>query len=152
MPRQRSIEEFTSEELRQLLVEKRRAEREARLESFRKTGRVIQVETENPIIPNVIPGDDDEPEEEPLTNRRRARNRRKKGMERFLFIVEILAIVGLVVIIFQAFNVLNLLNEETAGALAMPQLTPTALITAVVLPSGHTAPVEGVEVRPNDAE
>ncbi|MDP3450688.1 MAG: class D sortase, partial [Anaerolineaceae bacterium] len=131
---------------------KRRAEREARLESFRKTGRVIQVETENPIIPNVIPGDDDEPEEEPLTNRRRARNRRKKGMERFLFIVEILAIVGLVVIIFQAFNVLNLLNEETAGALAMPQLTPTALITAVVLPSGHTAPVEGVEVRPNDAE
>lgn len=152
MPRQRSIEEFTSEELRQLLVEKRRAEREARLESFRKTGRVIQVETENPIIPNVIPGDDDEPEEETLTNRRRARNRRKKGMERFLFIVEILAIVGLVVIIFQAFNVLNLLNEETAGALAMPQLTPTALITAVVLPSGHTAPVEGVEVRPNDAE
>jgi sortase A len=152
MPRQRSIEEFTSEELRQLLVEKRRAEREARLESFRKTGRVIQVETENPIIPNVIPGDDDEPEEEPLTNRRRARNRRKKGMERFLFIVEILAIVGLVVIIFQAFNVLNLLNEETAGALAMPQLTPTALITAVVLPGGHTAPVEGVEVRPNDAE
>ncbi|MBA3074585.1 MAG: class D sortase [Anaerolineae bacterium] len=152
MPRQRSIEEFTSEELRQLLVEKRRAEREARLESFRKTGRVIQVETENPIIPNVIPGDDDEPEEEPLTNRRRARNRRKKGMERFLFIVEILAIVGLVLIIFQAFNVLNLLNAETADALAMPQLTPTALITAVVLPSGHTAPVEGVEVRPNDAE
>ena len=72
--------------------------------------------------------------------------------ERFLLIIEIAAIVGLVVIIFQAFNVLNLLNEETAGALAMPQLTPTALITAVVLPSGHTAPVEGAEVKPNDAE
>ncbi|PKO00126.1 MAG: hypothetical protein CVU42_05140 [Chloroflexi bacterium HGW-Chloroflexi-4] len=153
MPRQRSIEEFTSDELRQLLVEKRRAEREARLESYRKTGRVIQVEAEKPVFTDTTPYVDDEPdEEEPLTNRRQARNRRKKGMERFLLIIEIVAIVGLVVIIFQAFNVLNLLNEETAGALAMPQLTPTALITAVVLPSGHTAPVEGVEVKPNDAE
>jgi len=152
MPRQRSIEDLTSDELRQLLVEKRRAEREARLESFRKTGRVIQVETENPVIPDVIQRMDEDPEEEPLTNRRRARNRRKKGMERFLLIIEIFAIVGLVVIILKGVSVLNLLNAETAGALALPQLTPTALITAVVLPSGHTAPVEGVEVKPNDAE
>ncbi|HCS38733.1 MAG TPA: hypothetical protein DIW44_04010 [Anaerolineaceae bacterium] len=151
MPRQRSIEDLTSDELRQLLVEKRRAEREARLESFRKTGRVIQVEAENQTIPDVIQRDAEEPQDEPLTNRRRAKNRRKKGMERFLLVVEIFAILGLVVIIFQAFSVLNLLNKETAGAL-VPQLTPTALITAVVLPSGHTAPVEGVEVRPNDAE
>jgi len=152
MPRQRSIEDLTSDELRQLLVEKRRAERDARLESFRKTGRVIKVETENPGIPNVIQRMDEDPEEEPLTNRRRARNRRKMGMERFLFVLEILAMVGLVVILFKGISVLNLLNKETAGVLEVPQLTPTALITAVVLPSGHTAPVEGVEVKPNDAE
>ncbi len=152
MPRQRSIEDLTSDELRQLLVEKRRAEREARLESFRKTGRVIQVETDTPITPEVFQANDEEPEEEPLTNRRRARNRRKKGMERFLFIVEILAMVGLVVILFKGISVLNLLNKEAVGVLDVPQLTPTALITAVVLPSGHTAPVEGVEVKPNDAE
>ena len=152
MPRQRSIEDLTSDELRQLLVEKRRAEREARLESFRKTGRVIQVEKDTPITPEIIQANDEEPEEEPLTNRRRSRNRRKKGMERFLLIIEIVAIVGLVVIIFQTLNVLKLLNKESASELAMPQLTPTALITAVVLPSGHTAPVEGVEVKPNDAE
>ncbi len=152
MPRQRSIEDLTSDELRQLLVEKRRAEREARLESFRKTGRVIQVEKDTPITPEIIQAYDEEPEEEPLTNRRRSRNRRKKGMERFLLIIEIAAIVGLVVIIFLTLNVLNLLNRETASELAMPQLTPTALITAVVLPSGHTAPVEGVEVKPNEAE
>lgn len=152
MPRQRSIEDLTSDELRQLLVEKRRAEREARLESFRKTGRVIQVETETPVIPDVIQQMDEDPEEEPLTNRRRARNRRKKGMERFLFVLEILAMVGLVVILFKGISVLNLLNKEAVGVLEVPQLTPTALITAVVLPSGHTAPVEGVEVKPNDAE
>lgn len=151
MPRQRSIEDLTSDELRQLLVEKRRAEREARLDSFRKTGRVIQVEAENQTISDVIQRDAEEPQDEPLTNRGRAKNRRKKGMERFLLVVEIFAILGLVVIIFQTVSVLNLLNKETAGAL-VPQLTPTALITAVVLPSGHTAPVEGLEVKPNDAE
>lgn len=152
MPRQRSIEELTSDELRQLLVEKRRAEREARLESFRKTGRVIQVEKDTPITPEVIQANDEEPDAEPLTNRRRAKDRRKKGMERFLLVIEIVAIVGLVVIIFQTLSVLNLLNKESASELAMPQLTPTALITAVVLPSGHTAPVEGVGSQPNDAE
>lgn len=152
MPRQRSIEDLTSDELRQLLVEKRRAERETRLESFRKTGRVIQVESENPITPILTQRYDEETEEEPLTNRRKARNRRKKGMERFLFIIEILAMVGLVVILFKGVSVLNLLNKEVVGVLDVPQLTPTALITAVVLPGGHTPPVEGAEVRPNDAE
>ena len=44
MPRQRSLEELSSDELRQLLVEKRRAEREARLDAYRKSGRVIRVE------------------------------------------------------------------------------------------------------------
>lgn len=152
MPRQRSIEDLTSDELRQLLIEKRRAEREARLESFRKTGRVIQVETENPVIPEVFQRMEEDQEEEPLTNRRRARDRRKKGMERFLIVLEILAVVGLVVIIFKGISVINMLNKEAVGVLEVPQLTPTALITAVVLPSGHTAPVEGVGSKPNDAE
>ncbi|MBA4386028.1 MAG: hypothetical protein C0410_14920 [Anaerolinea sp.] len=113
---------------------------------------MIQVDTENPIAPNLTQRNDVETDEEPLTNRRRARNRRKKGMERFLFIIEVLAMVGLVVILFKGISVLNLLNKEAIGVLEVPQLTPTALITAVVLPGGHTPPVEGMEVRPNDAE
>jgi len=44
MPRSRSIENMTTEELRQLLVERRRSERSARLDHFRRTGRVIRVE------------------------------------------------------------------------------------------------------------
>lgn len=152
MPRQRSIEDLTSDELRQLLVERRRAEREARLESYRKTGRVIQVETENPVTPNSTYRDDEETEELPLSNRQRARQRRKKGMDRFLFAIEVVAIVGLIVVVISGLNLLKNLNKEFASALEQPQLTPTALITAVVLPGGHTAPVEGVEVKPNDAE
>jgi len=152
MPRQRSIEDLTSDELRQLLVERRRAEREARLESFRKTGRVIQIETEDPVTPVLIQRDDEETEELPLNNRQRARQRRKKGMDRFLFGIEIVAIVGLVILVISGLNLLRNLNKEFASALEQPQLTPTALITAVVLPGGHTAPAEGVEVMPNEAE
>jgi len=152
MPRQRSIEDLTSDELRQLLVERRRAEREARLESFRKTGRVIQIETEDPVTPVLIQRDDEETEELPLNNRQRARQRRKKGMDRFLFGIEIVVLVGLVILVISGLNLLRNLNKEFASALEQPQLTPTALITAVVLPGGHTAPAEGVEVMPNEAE
>ena len=152
MRRQRSIEDLTSDELRQLLVEKRQAEHEARLESFRKSGRLIQVEVEKPRAQTVEPADELEPDEVPVSNRQRARSRRKKGMDRFLFTVEIVAIIGLVVIIFSGVNLLKNLNKEFATALEEPQTTPTALITAVVLPGGHTAPVEGVEVQPNEAE
>ena len=152
MRRQRSIEDLTSDELRQLLVEKRQAEHEARLEAFRKTGRLIQVEVEKPQTQPVEQIEEQEPDAVPVTNRQRARNRRKKGMDRFLFAVEIVAILGLVVIIFSGVNLLKNLNKEFATALEEPQTTPTALITAVVLPGGHTAPVEGVEVQPNEAE
>jgi len=152
MRRQRSIEDLTSDELRQLLVEKRQAEHEARLESFRKTGRLVQVEVEKPRAQTVELVDELKHDEVPVTNRQRARSRRKKGMDRFLFTVEIVAIIGLVVIIFSGVNLLKNLNKEFATALEEPQTTPTALITAVVLPGGHTAPVEGVEVQPNEAE
>lgn len=152
MRRQRSIEDMTSDELRQLLVEKRRAEHEARLEAFRKSGRLIQVEAEKPQTSPVETVEEQQYEDVPVTNRQRARSRRKKGMDRFLFTVEIVAIIGLVVIIFSGVNLLKNLNKEFATALEEPQLTPTALITAVVLPGGHTAPVEGVEVQPNEAE
>ncbi|MCX6056432.1 MAG: class D sortase [Chloroflexi bacterium] len=151
MPRQRSVEDYSSDELRQLLVEKRRSERESRLEAYRKTGRVIPVELEQPKEPstaqeNLLEVDTN------ATLRQRVRARRKTGMDRFLIAVEILAIVGLFFIIFSGVNVLRNLNTEFASALNQPDLTPTALITAVVLPGGHTAPVEGAEVRPNEAE
>lgn len=155
MPRQRSVEDLTPDELRQLLVEKKRTEREARLESFRKTGRVIQVEqveSETPQFTTLKQEETQPVEEVPLSNRQRAKARRKKGMDRFLFAVEIVAIAGLIFIIFSGLNILKNLNQEYASDLTGAQLTPTALITAVVLPGGHTAPQEGVEVKYNEAE
>jgi hypothetical protein len=44
VPRNRSAQDLTVEELRQLLIEKRRSERQKRLDHYRRTGRVIMVE------------------------------------------------------------------------------------------------------------
>ena len=46
MARQRSVESLSADELRQLLIKKRRSERQARLENYRHTGRVIDLEPE----------------------------------------------------------------------------------------------------------
>ena len=140
------------EELRQLLVEKRRSERQARLEHFRKTGRVIVISPE-PSSPTLetMRTDVTSDEGSNLGNSENKR-RRKPIFDRLLLIVEILAVAGLLLILVTGLNLLTNLNREVASALVLPTLTPTPLISAVVLPSGHTPPGEGLEVLPNDAE
>jgi sortase A len=151
MPRKKTLEELSSDELRQLLVEKRRAEREARLDAYRKSGRVVRVEGEQAPAPTLLEIEEEE-ENSPSDLRRRARARRKSSFDKVLYGVEIVAILGLFFILFNGAKLLTNLNKEFAGELNANSLTPTALITAVVLPSGHTAPVEGVEVLPNTSE
>jgi sortase A len=151
MPRKKTLEELTSDELRQLLVEKRRAEREARLDAYRKSGRVIRVEGEAAPSPTLIDLEEDE-ENAPTDLRKKANARRKNTLDKLLYGVEIAAILGLFFILFNGARLLTNLNKEFSTALNPGDLTPTALITAVVLPSGHTPPIEGVEVRPNTSE
>ena len=50
MPRSRLVEDLTVEELRELLMQKQRMERQARLDHFRRTGRLIVLEPE-PVVP-----------------------------------------------------------------------------------------------------
>jgi len=84
--------------------------------------------------------------------RDRVKNRRRTGLDKFLFVVEITAIVGLLFIIFNGVNLLQSLNQQVASAIEQPTITPTPLITAVVLPGGHVPPVAGQENRFNEAE
>ncbi len=150
MPRRKTLEELTSDELRQLLVEKRRAEREARLDAYRKNGRVIRVEGEKAPSPTLL---EIEEESEPVTDlRKKAKARRRNTLDKLLYGVEIVAILGLFLLLFNGARLLTNLNKEFSTSLNPGDMTPTALITAVVLPSGHTPPIEGVEVRPNTSE
>ena len=57
-----------------------------------------------------------------------------------LLIVEILAVIGVVILLGRGSSILRDLNEEASRAFNVPTVTPTALIQAVVLPGGHTAP------------
>lgn len=146
-------EELSEQELRRLLLDKRRVARRQRLERFRRTGRAVM------LAPDLPPAAleewrtsplDETPEESLLPES--ARSPRRRWMDRILLVVEILAVLGLAGILFNGMGLLRTLNQEVAAALQQPTLSPTPLITAVVLPSGHTPPTSPGGAQPNEAE
>jgi sortase A len=76
-------------------------------------------------------------------------SKRRRVMDRALLAVEVLAVVGLVGVLISGFGLLRDLNDEVASALIQETLTPTPLVMAVVLPSGHTPPDAQGNTRPN---
>jgi len=148
MPRRKAPEDMSVEELRRLLIEKRRGARRARLEHFKRTGRVVDVEPDAlassaPVV-DTLEETGDQPQV-PASKRRRV-------MDRVLLAVEVLAVVGLVGVLISGFGVLRDLNKEFTSALIQETFTPTPLVMAVVLPSGHTPPDAQGNTRPNIAE
>jgi len=139
-------------ELRRLLIEKRRADRNDRIEHFRESGRVVRlVSNEDDSswddIRTSIP--EGEGPQDPVEE---SRKRGKRVIDGFLLTVEILAVVGLIFVLFNGLDILQELNREVALALEQPTLTPTPLIKAVILPSGHTPPDSPGGSRPNFEE
>ena len=151
MARQHTVEDLSEEELRDLLLEKRRDERRARLNYFRRTGRLDYsgAASPKPARRNRRTVAQPVEKEEPV---QKGKNSRKPWWDRALMFVEIAAVLGLVVILANGLLMLRTINQEAASALAQPTLTPTALIMAVVLPSGHTPPNSPGGVQPNEAE
>ena len=152
MPKSVSPEDLSAEELRRLLVEKRRASRQDRLERYRRTGRVVLVapDLDGSSLENMRSDEFDEGADEPTTAP--TSPRRKKILDGLLLFVELLAVVGLLLLLFNGVNMMRDLNSEVATALEQPTLTPTPLIVSVVLPSGHTPPTSPEGARPNEAE
>ena len=147
-----SPEDLSAEELRQLLVEKRRASRQDRLERYRRTGRVVLVapDMDGSSLENMRSGEFDDQVDE--TESSPGNPRRKKILDGLLLFVELLAVVGLLLLLFNGVNMMRDLNSEVATALEQPTLTPTPLIVSVVLPSGHTPPTSPEGAQPNEAE
>jgi sortase A len=144
MPRRKAPEELSVEELRRLLIEKRRGARRERLEHFKRTGRVVDVA---PDVLAAIPVVDTL--EESSDQSHVPASKRQKVMDRVLLGVEILAVMGLVGVLISGLGILRDLNKEVASALIQETLTPTPLVMAVVLPSGHTPPDAQGNTRPN---
>ena len=137
------------EELRRLLIEKRRGMRRERLDHFRRTGRVVGPEPASDLQSSGLvvetPEDSGERREGPSSKRRRA-------FDGVLLAVEVLAVLGLVAVLLSGLGMLRDLNREVAAAIRPPTPAPTPLVIAVVLPSGHTPPDAQGNTRPNDAE
>ena len=144
MKDRRSVDDLSIQELERVLAEKKRAARAARLDQFRQSGRAVRV----PIgaLPEAAP-----------TVARPARAPRRLArrlFDYFLLIVEVGAVLGLVYVLYNGSTVLAQLNRDVAAAVAqaVPTFTATPLVTAVVLPSGHTPPTSPGGSQPNDSE
>jgi sortase A len=147
MKDRRSVDDLSVAELQRVLSEKKRLAREARLAKYRQSGRTVRL----PIgaTPEAIAS--------PLDGARPARAHRslpRRLFDLFLLIVEVGAVVGLIYVFYNGSEILRRLNEEVRIAMvdAVPTFTATPLITAVVLPSGHTPPTSADGGQPNDSE
>jgi len=148
----KSPEDLSIEELRQLLVEKRRKVRMEHLERFRNTGRVITLapELENPPLDHLH--SDTQADADLNDLQVPHRERAKHTLDRFLLAIEVLAVIGLIYVIYSGIQILRDLNTQFAQSLIPSTLTPTPLIVPVILPSGHTPPNSPGGAQPNEAE
>ncbi|MDX1437474.1 MAG: class D sortase [Anaerolineales bacterium] len=151
MARNKGTEDLSIAELRRLLVEKRRAARQDRLTRYRKTGRIVALtpEAEGTALEDLRTGSGGEASRAAASV---APSRRKRAFDRILLAIEVLAVLGLGFILFNGLGLLRDLNSQVATVLEQPTLTPTPLIVAAVLPSGHTPPTSPGGAKPNDAE
>jgi len=148
----RDPRDLSINELRRLLIEKQRSGRNERIERYRETGRVVRLvsdeeETSWEDIRTTSPVGEGPPD--PVAEEKK---RNKRVVDGFLLAIEVLAVLGLVFVLFNGLDILQQLNREVALALEQPTLTATPLIRAVVLPGGHTPPDSPGGSQPNIEE
>jgi len=151
--KRRPVEDLSTAELRRLLMEKQRGDHQERLESFQKTGRVIEITRDlQPSTLHSLHSEYVETAGEFHQGQTRTRAKRKTWFDGILLLVEVAAVAGLIFIMYTAFGMLRNLNSEASSVMRQSEITPTPLISAVVLPSGHTPPNSAGGAQPNEAE
>ena len=126
-------EQLSDDELHELLVQRKIRSREARVSAYRAAGRIVNADNA-PINEDLFYNT------ETKTIERVSGSRTFRRIDIILLLVEILAVIGVVILLGRGSSILHTLNEEASRAFRAATVTPTALIQAVVLPGGHTAP------------
>jgi len=134
------------------MVEKRRKTRLEHLERFRKTGRVIALTPDHENTTQDHLHSESQAEPGPESDNSLLKSPTKRKLDRLLLTIEVLAVIGLVFVVYNGFKILRDLNTQFASALIPSTLTPTPLIAPVILPSGHTPPNSPGGSLPNEAE
>jgi len=142
------LDDLSIKELEAILARKKLEARGARLRRFRKSGRALRVRREvDPQVGIESFRTESETKAEPDTEKAKPL---REGASKLLLAVEVAAVLGLLFVLFSGVGAVQTLNKEVAEARLLP--SPTPLITAVVLPSGHTPPTSPGGARPNEAE
>ena len=141
MKDRRPVDDLSIDELQRALAEKKRAAREARLTKYRQTGRAL----------NMPVGSQSDALLEAPRRVRAPRSVVRRILDVLLLLVEVGAVVGLAYVIYNGSNILRELNQEVAAVMAdnLPTFTPTPIVRALVLPSGHTPPTAADGGQPN---
>ncbi len=152
MKDRRWVDELTIEELEEILRLKRREERLKRLRE-RGAARASQAETRTPRpldLPR--PAEGGTQYSAVIESPRRARPRRgiRWGWiwDRFLLLIEVLALLGFLLVVLQMSLTLQTLNQESRAAQSQPTPTPTPVIGVGILPGGHTPPDAQGQTQP----
>jgi len=134
----RDPNDLSIEELERLLAAKRHAARKDRIQRFVRSGRTVFAEPSAPAGPRM---DRSAPAPAP-----------KGPLDRLLLFLEIGAAVVLGFVVLQFIFRLQELNRDSIALVFSGTPSPTPLITAVVLPSGHLPPNSPGGPAPNDEE
>jgi sortase A len=171
---EREADHLSVTELQQLLYRKKRAERQSRLERLRREGRVVDVAgltpPQPPPLPQVRPQAkpsgamrqytfaDERPTTPPAAETPDQPSRSRRLFNKLLLLVEVVAVVGLLIILYTLWQTNQELNRELAAvqrvesqSVALPTPAATPVIGVVVLPSGHKPPVDGRSPEPGEA-
>lgn len=122
------------------------------LERYRKTGRVVTLASDIETGPLEHLHSDSMADPDSADSTQPGSHKTKRILDKFLLVIEVVAVVGLVFIIYSGVQMLRDLNSQFAQSLIPPTLTPTPLIVPVILPSGHTPPNSPSGAQPNEAE
>jgi len=151
MTKRDNHQDFSIEELRQLLLEQHQTARRERLEKFRRTGRAVRLvsDFDPPALKHLRTEALSENEVAEISLWGRIRER---AFDRTFLLVEIIVIVALLFVLYNGLGVIKEVNQNSVAELQLPTLTATPLIRNVVLPSGHTPPTSPGGAQPNYAE
>lgn len=133
----RQRDDYTEEELRAILCERFRIARQERLKEFQRSGKN---HSQEPIL---------SPKHPPDKNPGRQAIREQSWLGDLLKVIEVGLLLGLMLLGLSGWKMLGNLNQQTRSTWQVPVVTPTPLITPVVLPSGHTQNTTPVQVYSN---
>lgn len=141
--------DISESEIRSLIKKKLHSHRWEKVKHYEKIGRAFRLSPEQPsqglqaYRSHPLSGAEYEKPDKS--------NRTSIGGKALLFF-EWVVISAVIFTLLAGFSQFRALNQEVARTFILPVLTPTPLVQAVIIPSGHTPPTLSGETRPNDAE